>query len=236
MKNSTVAWIGLWAMVGFLVQCSNSATRFEGQIVDDVSGAPSAARVAVTDVAGEEVDIEGDHPHVLYLDKRWAYVDGSFAFVIPEGGASIEIRRGLEIWPEFGSIAGEVRGSVDRRTFRLRRWADMRGRGYVGGDMHAHLPVPEEAMPQMQAEDLQALNLLYLPDSQSPIPINEHFTGRLDPHSTPGCEIFVGEEIQDWQMDHLNRLGLSSLVSGYPNFGGSMEYVFTPFGAELVGE
>lgn len=211
-------------MIGISFQCSGSATRFEGQVIDDGSGAPSAARVAVTDSAGREVEIEGDHPHVQYLGKRWAYVSGQFAFTIPQNGASIEVRRGLETLPESVSIAGGAGGRVIQKTFRLRRWVDMRGRGYLSGDMHAHLPVPEEALPQMQAEDLQALNLLYLPDPQNPIAVNERFTGRLDRNSIPGCEIFVGQEIQDWQMGHLTLLGLSRLVPGYPDFGGAMEY------------
>jgi hypothetical protein len=106
MKNSTVAWVGLRAMVGLSVQCGNFPARFEGQIVDEASGTPAAARIAATDAAGREVDIEGDHPHVQYLNKRWVYVNGSFAFTIPEDGAEIEIRRGLETLPETFSISG----------------------------------------------------------------------------------------------------------------------------------
>ncbi|MFZ0427650.1 MAG: hypothetical protein WAO20_06010 [Acidobacteriota bacterium] len=224
MKYSRVAWFVFCLMWAGFLGCSSSGVRFEGQIVDDASGGASAARVAVTDSAGKSVELEGAHAQVDSLGKRWSYVDGSFAFMIPPGGASIEIRRGLETLPESVTVSGGAMARLIQRTFRLRRWIDMRGRGYLCGDAHAHLPVPEEALPQMQAEDLQALNLLYLPDSQNPIPVNKYFTGRLDPSSVPGYEISVGQEIQDWQMGHLNLAGVQSLVPGYPDFGGSMEY------------
>lgn len=100
----------------------------------------------------------------------------------------------------------------------------MRREGYLEGDIHAHLPMPKEAHFQMQADDLNALTLLYLPDSRQPIPVNACFTGKLDTHSTPGCEIYVGQEIQDFQMGHLNFMGPTSRIGGYPEMGGGLEY------------
>jgi len=71
MKNSGIARLGLCVMLGLSVQCSRTTARFEGQIVDDVSGEPSAVRVAVTDSNGQPVEIEGEHAGVDYLDKHW---------------------------------------------------------------------------------------------------------------------------------------------------------------------
>jgi hypothetical protein len=76
----------------------------------------------------------------------------------------------------------------------------------------------------MRAEDLNAQVLLYVPDPDSPMAINKYFTGKIDAGSTQGCEIYVGQEIQDWQMGHLNMLGLTRLVPGYPRAGGTLEY------------
>jgi hypothetical protein len=208
----------LWA------QAPKAGTRLEARVVDDASGEPLAARVAVTNPDGKFVEIEGRHEHVLYLGKRWCYVDGSFALTIPEGEVQLEIRRGFETRPLSAKIAGGASGKSLQRTFRLRRWIDMRRQGYANGDIHAHLPVPKEAHPQMRAEDLNALTLLYLPDTDNPWAINKCFTGRLDANSTPGCEIYVGQEVQDWQMGHLNMMCLTKLVPGYPRAGGTLEY------------
>ena len=76
----------------------------------------------------------------------------------------------------------------------------------------------------MLAEDLNAVNLLQVEDPQFSVPANGHFTGRLDTNSTPGCEIYVGQELQEWQMGHVNLTGLTRPVDGYPNMGGGLEY------------
>jgi len=211
-------------MLGLSIGFSTGATRLEGRIVDDVTGQPLAARLALTTPDGKFVELDGEHAHVQYLDKRWCYVDGSFVLDLPDTGLLIEIRRGLETRPLTARIAAATNGTTIQKTFRLRRWIDMRSKGYFNGDFHAHLPVPREAYPQMRAEDLNALTLLHVTDSQYPSPINDCFTGRLDPISTPGCEVRVSQEVRDWQMGHLTLVNLTNLVPGYPDVGGTMEY------------
>jgi hypothetical protein len=203
---------------------SSAASRIEARVLDDDTGKALAARVAITNADGKFVEIEGAHSHVQYLGKRWCYVDGRFAVVVPDSGAGIEIRRGFETRPLFASIAGEGIGRAIDPEFRLRRWSEVREKGYFNGDLHAHLPVPKEAHAQMRAEDLNTLTLLHLADKDYALPVNECFSGQLDSHSTPGCEIFVSQEIQDFQMGHLTLLNLSNLVAGYPDIGGGLEY------------
>jgi hypothetical protein len=215
----SVVWI-----LGSTAVSAEAANRFEARVVDDASGRPLAARVAVADVHGKFVEIEGDHAHVDYLQKRWCYVDGGFSLTLPAGGVSLEVRRGFETLPFTERVTDQDAGGTIRRTFRLRRWRDLGAEGYMQGDIHAHLPVPAEAHWQMRAEDLNALTLLYLPATEDPIAVNGCFTGKLDRHSTPGCEILVGEEIQDFHMGHLNLIGLNRLLEGYDQMGGGLEY------------
>lgn len=218
--------VGLVAacFVGFWLSPAEAATRLEANVVDDAAGKPLAARVAVTDSEGKFVDIEGKHDHVQYLDKRWCYVDGSFAVKIPDGGVTIEIRRGFETLPLSATVKAAAKDKTVTKTFRLHRWIDMAAKGYVQGDLHAHLPVPKEAHPQMRAEDLNALTLLHMADLEQPPATNDCFTGRLDKVSTPGCEIRVAQEVREWQMGHLTLLGVTSLVPGYPHHGGTLEH------------
>jgi hypothetical protein len=225
MRETSAGQLGRWPLVwlalalvgwgsesGLWAQGPRAGTRLEARIVDDASGEPLAARVAVTNSDGKFLEIEGRHEHVQYLGKRWCYVNGSFALTIPEGGAQLEIRRGFETRPLSATVAGNASGKGLQRTFRLRRWIDMRRQGYASGDIHAHLPVPKEAHPQMRAEDLSALTLLHLADPENPIATNKCFTGRLDANSTPGCEIYVSQEVQDWQMGHLNISTVTDLL------------------------
>jgi len=203
---------------------ASAGTRLEASVVDDETGEPSAARVAITDDQDKFVDIEGRHEHVQYLGKRWCYVDGSFAVAMPAGGISLEIRRGFETLPVTVKMPAKPAAKTVQKVFRLRRWIDMRDKGYVNGDFHAHAPIPKEAHPQMRAEDLNALTLLCVMHTKYSLPANEHFTGRLDDNSTPGCEIYVGQEIVEWQMGHVTLLGLKSIVPGYPHQGGGIDY------------
>jgi hypothetical protein len=201
-----------------------AATRLEARLVDDASGMPIAARVAITNAEGKFIEIEGQHPHVQYLNKRWCYVDGAFSLSLPDSAVGIEIRRGFETRPFCTTLAHESTEQTIQRTFRLSRWIDLRTKGYVNGDIHAHLPIPVEAHFQMRAEDLNALTLLHMADSQYQLPVNDHFTGKLDTNSTPGCEIYVSQEIREFQMGHLTLLNLTRLVPGYPDLGGGLEY------------
>lgn len=198
-------------------------SRLAARIVDDASGQPLAARVAATNPDGKPLEVDGRHEHVQYLGKRWCYVDGSFTLAVPAAGAVIEIRRGLETLPLSESITPARSDAPRERTFRLRRFADMYGRGLLSGDVHAHLPSPKDAALQMRAEDVRVVNLLAL--SGSDFPANSAFTGRLDEASGGGYDISVSQEVQEWQVGHLTLLGLKkSLVPGYPNPGGTLEY------------
>jgi hypothetical protein len=220
----TIVSAGLGVVLSCFVSSANAGSRLEARIINDITGEALAARVAITNTHGKFIEIEGVHPHVQYLGKRWCYVDGAFAFSIPEGGAGLEIRRGLETRPLFAALPGDPGRKNFQRTFRLRHWVDLRQKGYFSGDIHAHLPVPREAHFQMRAEDLNALTLLRLADPEHTLPVNEFFTGKLDAHSTPACEIYVSQEVQDFQMGHLTLLNLTNLVAGYHDMGGTLEY------------
>lgn len=199
--------------------------RLRARVVDDATGQPLAARVALTDANGKFIEIQGkEHPHLDYLGKRWCYVDGTFAARLPSAGVTVEIRHGFETRPLIEELEiGDGEEPVEK-TFRLRRWYDRRENGYVAGDIHAHLPPPEEAHFHMRVEDLDAQVLLHMADSQTDIATNACFTGKIDSHSTPECQIYVGQEIREWHMGHLTLLGLKELVPGYPDMGGGLEY------------
>ncbi len=223
MNKRSLFLTALGVVLSVYPRLACGATRLQARIVDDATGQPLAARVAITNPDDKLVEMEGKHAHVQYLDKRWCYVDGSFALNLPDTGVQIEIRRGLETRPLIARIDPKKDTTI-QKTFRLRRWIHMRQKGYVSGDFHAHVPVPKEAHLQMRAEDLNALTLLYVGAPKDPYPVNDCFIGRLDPVSTPGCEIRVSHEIQDWQMGHLTLVNLTNLVPGYPDFGGTLEY------------
>jgi hypothetical protein len=222
-RRSTVA-LGALLVCGAVCACQKpggAAGRLQAQIVDDATGKPLAARITITDANGKRVEIDGKHEHVEQLGKRWCYVDGGFSTALP-GRVTVEIRRGLETRPLAESVSGAGPEKAVTKTFRLRRWTDMRAKGYVSGDIHAHMPALADAALEMRAEDLGALNLLITGGLS--MPNDKAFKGRLDDHSGPDCEIYLNQEVLDWHLGHLTLAGLTSLVPGYPTAGGTLEY------------
>lgn len=217
------------ALVGaasFLVGRSfalGAAGSFSGRIVDDATGTPLAARVAVTDVNGKPVELVGKHEHVQHVGKRWCYVDGEFAVALPAGGATIEIRRGLETRPLVEHLSGGASDKPVEKTFRLHRWSNLRAKGYVSGDLHAHFPALAVAGLEMRAEDLNALNLLVVVRGMA-APNDTSFKGRPDDSSSADHQIFLSQEVVDWQLGHLTLAGVKSLIPGYSGSCGVLEY------------
>jgi hypothetical protein len=215
MRNQrTILWrsASACALLGLLsLTAAQETGRFVGHILDARTGKPLAAAIVVKNSAGAIVEIDGPHPHTRYLEQRWCYADGRFELSGGASGLNIEIRRGLETLP--------VRKPIDagpEQTFRLERWIDMADHGYLSGDSHVHLLTPAQCHLQMRAEDLAVLNLL-VGDFTNDI---ESFSGRLDPVSTPGHSVYVGQEFRDWQQGHICLLGLRKLIEPLRPFGG----------------
>ena len=187
--------------------------KFVAQIVSQETGEPVAATVRLTDEAGALVEIEGEHAHVEYLQLRWCYVDGEIQVERPDSeGLNMTIRRGLETIPLETTI-----GNEPEQVFRLKRWINMKEEGYISGDTHVHFLELEQCHLQMRAEDLEVLNLL-----TSDFTDDVHkFSGDLDPISTPGHWVYVGQEFRDWQQGHINLLRLRELVEPVEPFGGT---------------
>lgn len=214
-KYRVILWrvLSACAMFALLTYASEEETGwFVGKIVDKDTGQPLAASIVVTDAKGEVVEIEGEHDHVRYLQRRWCYVDGRFA--VPGDGqdVTIEIRRGLETLPVKRMIGAHMR----EQTFRLQRWINMADRGHMSGDTHVHFLDLDQCHWQMRAEDLLVLNLLTC-DFTNDV---GKFTGRLATVSTPDHLVYVGQEFRDWQQGHLNLLRLREIVQPLSPFGG----------------
>lgn len=205
----------LFAVPLILAYRSVAVDRVEGRILDSETGVPVAATLLLTDGDGRPVEIDGDHSHVEYLGERRCYVDGSFSLSTRPGRLVVDIRRGLETLPLRAEVDLKQAGS-EPLEFRLQRWIDMRELGYVSGDTHVHYLSQADSHLQMRAEDLNVLNLL-VSDFTSD---REKFTGKLDAVSTPGRDVYVGQESRDWQNGHVLLLGIQQIVEPFEPFGG----------------
>lgn len=198
-----------------LAFCVQQRHRLVGEIVDADNQQTLAASVSITDESGTPLEIEGEHSHVQYLGQQWCYVDGTFLLTTSKPRVLVKVRRGPETLPleEVVEVSGRL------HTFRLRRWINMQEQGYLSGDSHVHYLSLKDSHLQMRAENLNVLNLL-TSDFTNDL---EKFTGQLDPISTPGQEVYVGQEFRDWDQGHICLLGISSIIEPLKPFGGRGE-------------
>ena len=208
----------LFVVLLLLSYRSLAVGRVEGRILDSKTGEPVAATLLLSDGEGKALEIEGKHTHVEYLGKRRCYVDGVFVLSARPSRLVVELRRGLETMPLRTEVDLTRQGS-EALTFRLQRWIDMRNQGYLSGDTHVHYLRQSDSHAQMRAEDLNILNLLVSDFTND----REKFTGKLDPVSTPGHAVFVGQESRDWQNGHVCLLGIHRIVEPFEPFGGKFQ-------------
>ena len=208
----------LFAGILLILSYHSRADRLEGRILDDKTGQPVAATLALTDGEGKRLEIEGKHAHVEYLGKQRCYVDGTFVLNARPPRLVVDLRRGFETLPllkEFDLTQPEN----EALTFRLRRWIDMRELGYLSGDTHVHYLSQSDSHMQMRAEDLHVLNLLVSDFTRD----REKFTGKLDPVSTAGNAVYVGQEARDWQNGHVILMNINRIVEPFEPFGGTFQ-------------
>jgi hypothetical protein len=100
-------------------------------------------------------------------DSFWC-VPGPFDMALAPGEWQIGVRRGVEHEAVFQDITVRS-GETVERTFRPRRWTDMRKQGWWSGDDHVHCRIlsDEDArhlMSWVQAEDIHLANVVKMGD------------------------------------------------------------------------
>ena len=186
----------------------------EGRLVESEGGAPTIGRIRVTDEEGRyRAPLEAAYGLVLRPRRdpaRWSYASGNFRLRAPAGKIRISIRRGMEYLPIDEEFHLEP-GQTLRRTFALKRWANMEREGWHSGDTHIHMLDPPSALFEMQAEDLRVGNVLVL-EHMGKTYSREHFRGELDPISDPRHLVYYNQEYRNQTLGHVSLLNLKKLV------------------------
>ncbi len=152
MRSGNSCALGLW-LVTILVcaGCSeNHATgTLELQILDE-AGERVPSRVLIRPLGGDCVLPENATELTIGPD-RWFMVPGQVQAEVPRGEVEVRVERGLEYLPFKETL--EVQGSNTVKTVSLKRWIDMKKRGYLSGENHLHVDSVSLA-PMLAAEGL----------------------------------------------------------------------------------
>ncbi len=109
----------------------------------------------------------GSLPGILG-SRFWWCVPGPFEMTLPPGEWEIMVRRGVEHIP-VKEIINLAESENLEKTFRPRRWVDMRKHGWYSGDGHVHAQIltDKEAsniMTWIKAEDIHVANIVKMGD------------------------------------------------------------------------
>ena len=186
----------------------------EGRLVESEGGSSTIGRIRAMDANGRHrPPLEAGYGLVLRPRRdpaRWSYASGTFRLRAPAGKIRISIRRGLEYLPIDEELKLEA-GQTLRRTFALKRWANMEQEGWHSGDTHIHMLDPPSALFEMQAEDLRVGNILVL-EHMGKTYSAKHFRGELDPISDPRHLVYYNQEYRNQTLGHVSLLNLKKLV------------------------
>jgi Tol biopolymer transport system component len=199
--------------------------RLRIRILDGSTGAPTAARVSVTDVAGRGYAPEDAWWHAddafdrseRAFEYQYFHASSSADLTLPEGEAMIEVLRGTEYRPFRRSVTVE-RGSTVEIEVPLERIADLASEGWQSGDLHVHMNYggayrndPERLAFQAHAEDLRLVENLIVNKEQR-IPDIAYFDGTPDRFPNRGVVINHAQEFHTSFWGHLGLLGLRDHV------------------------
>jgi len=129
---------------------------------------------------------------------KWFACAGNAVVEVREGAILLRVERGLEYVRFKQEI--EVNAPETTKTVTLRRWVDMRSRGYLCGENHVHV-APAELGPMLVAEGLDfgtSLTWWNGPDARRPIPTGSQrvsplkFAGQSVPSSVFDAELEYG--------------------------------------------
>jgi hypothetical protein len=102
------------------------------------------------------------------LRGQYWCVPAPFDMTLPPGEWEVIVRRGLEHEVVFDTFTVKT-GETVEKTYRPRRWVDMRQRGWFSGDDHVHCQIQSDAdarrlMSWVQAEDIHLANVVKMGD------------------------------------------------------------------------
>ncbi len=191
---------------------------------DQQTGDPVYTRVHVQDESGEywppaghmknfpygfNSSVGGD---VIVDQRRFAYVEPEFTLPLAAGTYTMELAKGMEYEP--AQLRFEVKaGVVPQIELGLKRWVDMKARGWYSGDTHVHFLSPQTGLLEARAEDVNVVNILASKWSESFTDVEE-FTGEPSKESDPLHIVYVNEEARHPYLGHAVLLNLHRLV--YP--------------------
>ncbi len=203
-------------------QSPTRAVRFS--LKDAETGNPVYGRVNITAGQGEYWPPRGHQKNIaigwrddvggdVFIDgATYAYVRPEFVVDLPNDDFTITVLKGTEYLPATAKLT-ITEGPPEPVTIALKRWTNMNARGWYSGDTHVHFLDDHTAHLEIQAEDLNVINVLATKWGEL-ITNVEHVTGAPSIHSFRNGLIYFNEETRHGFLGHTILQRIKTLV--YP--------------------
>ncbi len=168
----------LGILIALSVVTPAAAVEFDLRVVDE-AGSPLPSRVLVRTADGKCITPKSAAGVLAIGRDRWFASTGRTQLDIPEGAIELRVERGHEFVRHKERVA--VVGTKHEMTVRLKRWIDMRKRGYLCGENHLHVAT-KDLGPMAVCEGLDFASSLTWwngPDARRPVPEGDGPTRQL---------------------------------------------------------
>jgi hypothetical protein len=166
---------------------------------DTVYFAPDghAADFAISEAGGDVM---------LDNNRRFAYVEGSFSYQLPETRLRFEVIKGYAY--TFCDTIIDITAQTDSIQIQLKKWFDFPGKKWYSGDVHVHHIDPVTASLEMKAEDINVCNILTSDFTHD----QERFRGGPEISPDTNHIVYVNQEYREDRLGHVNLLNLKKLI------------------------
>ncbi|HSD66274.1 MAG TPA: hypothetical protein VLF95_06215, partial [Vicinamibacteria bacterium] len=200
---------------GIAIEAAPGFAGVRGRVFDAASGRPLPARVEIRDARGEPVSSYYRHCPGAFTEE-----DGSFEVSLPRGRYSVEVHHGIDYVSEKGAFDVEAERGATLRAF-LSPWIDLRARGFVNGDGHAHLYTdkrPDEAMAARVRRICRAQGVDFVAACQEWSGYDErNWRAGFARFSDERFLLHFGAEVPKYRTGHTWWLGLTSTRGRFPS-------------------
>ena len=175
---------------------------------------PSEGHTELGELEGHVDNVTLEPDLVNRGNKSWAMIEGGTFTVrlraIDE--YSVRLFHGFEFsQPTYHMNLSCMAGKTIERTFELKQSIDMQARGWMSADSHVHSLSPEGAMRQMEVEDVDYTNLMFI-GPEHPLYTRGFVTGKANPVSTKDRIVYVSQEVRDMEQGHMTLMGMKNPI------------------------
>jgi dipeptidyl aminopeptidase/acylaminoacyl peptidase len=197
--------------------------RLRVRVLDEL-GATTPVRLYVRASDGKAYGPSGAPLFFYPLDPR-AGAEGFFlssgddTFPVPAGPVRLVALKGFEYEIEERTIDAAA-GETTEITLAMRRWTNWLQRGWQTGENHFHANYnggyyqrPPQSLQWLQAEDLNAANMVVANSQGAFVHDKEFFTGSVSPLSTGRYILYWGQEYRNsFPLGHMAFLNIKKQV------------------------